>query len=127
MINNSHLKRTLIYMLLYVYSFGLLKPIVPLVNDIVAHTLYKMQHLATVHYENGKYHLHAELASESASPANQSKSSVPGSAFEMLANHIQTAVFKIEKYFTITQTIASSQGQHELDVCIKNPIPPPKA
>lgn len=30
-------------------------------QDALAHTFFKMQHMATVHYENGHYHLHNEL------------------------------------------------------------------
>jgi hypothetical protein len=32
-----------------------------MLSDALAHTLNKMEHLATVHYENGHYHLHNEL------------------------------------------------------------------
>jgi hypothetical protein len=38
-----------------------LKPVTAVVQDIIAHTFFKMQHLATIHYENGKYHVHTEL------------------------------------------------------------------
>ena len=31
------------------------------VEDVVEHTFFKVQHMATVHYENGHYHLHNEL------------------------------------------------------------------
>ena len=38
-----------------------LKPLIYLSQDLVAHAFYKMEHLATIHYENGEYHLHNEL------------------------------------------------------------------
>ena len=52
------------YGLLYIYGFALLKPILPIANDIIAHAFFKIQHLSTIHIENGKYHVHQELAVE---------------------------------------------------------------
>lgn len=56
------MKRATTYLLLFVYSIALLKPISPIVNDFISHTFWKMEHMATVHFENGKYHLHNELS-----------------------------------------------------------------
>lgn len=55
------LKRTLLYALLFFYLAVQLKPVTAIVQDFIAHTFFKMQHMATIHYENGKYHLHTEL------------------------------------------------------------------
>lgn len=126
MTEHTYIKRTLVYALLYVYSFGLLKPIVPVVNDVIAHTFYKLEHMATVHYENGKYHLHAEIASEV--PDNgEPKSSSAASVYEVLANHVYTGTIKLNSELSVSQTIIHSQTQHTLDVFIKSPTPPPKA
>ena len=38
-----------------------LKPVSPFIADTVEHILNYTKHMATVHYENGKYHLHTEL------------------------------------------------------------------
>lgn len=38
-----------------------IKPLIYFSQDLVAHAFYKMEHLATIHYENGAYHLHNEL------------------------------------------------------------------
>jgi hypothetical protein len=38
-----------LYLLLAVYAFALVRPILPVVTDVVAHTFFKMQHMATVH------------------------------------------------------------------------------
>jgi hypothetical protein len=51
--------------MLSVYVLAQLKPLSVVIKDVIDHTFFKMQHMATVHYENGKYHLHKELASSS--------------------------------------------------------------
>ena len=57
-----------------------LKPVLPYVSDLVSHTFFYANHMATMHYENGKYHVHYEVAkntkeenSNKPSPASSSK------------------------------------------------------
>ncbi len=38
-----------------------MRPFIAMLTDVLSHSLNKMEHLATVHYENGHYHLHTEL------------------------------------------------------------------
>ncbi len=127
MINNKHIKQAIICALVCVYSFALLKPVMPVVNDLFAHTFYKMQHLATVHYENGKHHLHVELSSETDQKKEDSKGSVPPSIYETLANHIGTKTEELNIVISIPLIIIPHKTQHILDVFIKNPTPPPQA
>ena len=56
-----------ILLLIAVYSCMPLKPILPFARDFVAHTFNEFDHVATVHFENGKYHVHAEVKKEVAS------------------------------------------------------------
>jgi hypothetical protein len=49
------------YILLFLYINGLLTQVSPIINDVLAHTFWRMNHLATVHCVNGKYHVHYEL------------------------------------------------------------------
>ncbi|MEO7265378.1 MAG: hypothetical protein ABIW38_10715 [Ferruginibacter sp.] len=55
------MKKTAAYIFLFVYVVVLCKPITPIISDGIAHAFYYSQHMATVHYENGKMHLHQEL------------------------------------------------------------------
>ncbi|MCW3076027.1 MAG: hypothetical protein JWO32_636 [Bacteroidetes bacterium] len=55
------MKKTFIYLLLLLYVAVQLKPITAVFEDVLAHTFYKAQHMATIHFENGKYHLHTDL------------------------------------------------------------------
>lgn len=57
----------ILYILLFAYSVSLLRPVLPYVSDFAAHVFWYSKHMATVHYENGKFHIHKDLnaASES--------------------------------------------------------------
>ena len=126
MILNKH-KKIILYALLCVYSFALLKPIMPLANDVIAHTFYKMQHIATVHYENGKYHLHDELA-ENADQQKAESKGIPKSAVdETLTNHITNEIEKLKIYSPYSSSVIWPEIQFPADVNIKNPTPPPQA
>lgn len=55
------MKKAALYFLLFSYAMVILKPVTPYVSDAVAHIFYYSQHMATVHYENGKMHVHREI------------------------------------------------------------------
>jgi hypothetical protein len=64
-------KKTITYVLLLFYCSIPLRPLLVLLTDAIAHTVNKMEHLATVHYENGHYHLHQELKAMDESETQQ--------------------------------------------------------
>jgi hypothetical protein len=55
------MKKVLSYMLLVVYTTLLVKPVLPFIIDTASHIFNYSEHKATVHSENGKYHVHYEL------------------------------------------------------------------
>ena len=55
------MKKAAVYILLFFYVVVQLRPLTAVLQDAIAHTFFKMQHMATVHFENGHYHLHTEL------------------------------------------------------------------
>jgi hypothetical protein len=128
MVHTKYIRQVIIHTLLCVYVFALLKPVMPLVNDIIAHTFYKMQHLATVHYENGKYHLHAELADESEGQKKEQKGNIPVTAFETLANHYS---YQMADALYLPHILAFDFPPNRIerltDAHVKNPCPPPWA
>ncbi len=65
------MKKPVAYIFLIAYSVLLLRPAIPFVADVMAHAFWYSQHIATVHYENGKYHVHYQCMDES-------KKSIPG-------------------------------------------------
>ncbi|MEO7309896.1 MAG: hypothetical protein ABIX01_05840 [Chitinophagaceae bacterium] len=54
-------KRFFLYLLFFSYTMVLIKPVLPIVSDCIAHTFWKLEHISTTHFENGKYHVHFEL------------------------------------------------------------------
>ena len=56
------MKKGLLYLLLFSYAVIIFKPVMPTIADTMAHIFWYSHHMATVHYENGKYHVHLEYA-----------------------------------------------------------------
>ena len=72
------MKKALSYILLFSYALVLLRPLLPIVIDTTAHLFWRYEHIATVHYEKGKAHVHFELlqsSDKSDSEKNNQKSS----------------------------------------------------
>lgn len=67
------MKRILLYTLLFSYTIIMVKPVMPYVSDIIAHAFWYSQHMATVHYENGKYHVHAEIFKAEKNNSNENQ------------------------------------------------------
>ena len=42
--------------------FAICKPILPLVQDVLAHSFWESKHLATVHHHHGDHHAEEEIA-----------------------------------------------------------------
>jgi hypothetical protein len=58
------MKKPVLYLLLFAYSTILLRPAMPYIADGMAHLLWYHEHIATVHIENGKQHVHIEVEKE---------------------------------------------------------------
>jgi hypothetical protein len=84
-------KRLFLYLLIAVYIAVQVKPLTLVVHDLFAHTFFRMQHLATVHYEDGKYHLHTELATTADENKDASSTSLPLN--EKTGDHFPVQVF----------------------------------
>ncbi len=55
------MKKLLTYLVLYAYVVSLVKPVVPIISDLIAHTFYQLEHISVVHQHNGVYHVDKEL------------------------------------------------------------------
>ena len=55
------MKKLLLHIILLSYAIAVFKPVFPYIKDTINHLLFYKQHMATVHFENGKYHVHAEV------------------------------------------------------------------
>jgi len=72
-------KKASVYILLFFYVLVQLRPLTVVLQDVIAHTFFKMQHMATIHYENGKYHLHNELKTIAEEDNSSSSEKIPSS------------------------------------------------
>jgi hypothetical protein len=68
----TKLRKFIALLLLGSYVLGVLKPSIPIVNDVLAHSLDYFDHISTIHFENGEYHVHDELKKEEQKSTNSS-------------------------------------------------------
>ena len=120
----QHIKKAFIMMMLCLYVFGLIKPVLPLFKDVLAHTFFKTSHMATVHYENGRYHLHVELMDEA--QKNESKQSTILSNDDALFSHLKNDEFSFTFYTQDVSEINSPYINVSTDVTIPLPLLPPE-
>lgn len=120
------MKQIALYTILFAYCMVMLKPVTPYITDTIAHIFYKAKHIATVHYENGKYHVHKEVTATAKKDAAQNQ--VPAAKKDnSTVEHIfltQTVKFlpgpyKINYPALVTPHLISSHPATEL--------PPPRA
>lgn len=71
------MKKLLLHIALVSYAAVILfKPVLPYVNDFVSHVFFYAKHMASVHYEHGKYHVHFETAKD----INEEKTDTPNNS-----------------------------------------------
>ena len=56
------MKFAIAYYLLLIYATVILKPLIPVVEDVLIHCFAEAYHVATVHAKYGNNHLEKELA-----------------------------------------------------------------
>lgn len=84
------MKKQLAILLLLCYTLVWLRPLVPVVSNWLAHTFWLSEHITTVHYENGHYHVHYELKEIS----EDTKGDLPlSSSSKQIDETIQTHLF----------------------------------
>jgi hypothetical protein len=122
-------KKVFIYITLFFYITVQLKPLVVILEDVIAHTFYKVQHMATVHFENGAYHLHAELNTIAEEDNKKSQQNAPSSvkADESISVHVKEEFIVKPADHQLISAIVFSQKQDVISPFIKKSSPPPKA
>src|ERR1700740_2010427 len=116
---NEYIKKGFICLMLIAYVFGVLKPLSPLIKDFVAHTFDQANHMATIHFENGKYHVHKELAVEQNLSDTKKNAAETFSPEELLANHLQSSSYKFNAYYTQTSVISTETDTRFPDIFFK--------
>ncbi len=121
------MKKVFVYIVLSVYVFAQVKPLAIIAEDFLAHTFWRVQHMATVHFENGKYHVHAELNDlhEKENKNPQQKIDLSEKIKELTAKEFQNTNFITElNAFLIPANIC--QSQDVLAGFTRIDFPPPK-
>ncbi len=105
-----------------------LRPLTAVLQDVVAHTFFKMQHMATVHFENGHYHLHNEMKDIAEEDNSSSSEKIPTSEkTEIVSSHVLQNFdlsFNSENNSSLNFIISSSE---EISGFTTISSPPPKA
>ncbi len=119
------MKKAALYILLFSYTTVMLKPVAPHFSDLIAHVFYYTQHMATVHYENGKLHVHKEII-DNAKKDEPEKQTPSSKKDNFASDHI--SFFKNDTLKEMTETINHSIARSSSLPC-NNPqadYPPPR-
>jgi hypothetical protein len=120
------MKQIALYIILFSYSTLMLKPISPYISDTVEHIFNYTQHMASVHYENGKYHVHKELVIEAkknnpAKEKNITKKENSANDHIVMLNKCSLQTLPVSISFQITRT------SNLLNKYMAADYPPPRA
>ena len=122
------MKKLLLYIVLSSYAIVMIKPALPYVSDFIGHILFYKQHMATVHFENGKYHVHKEVVKDvkeensNKNPLPEKKKSI--TQYEFVAN--------VNKHHFLESVLSTSAYslyllQNNTSPFIADNYPPPRA
>lgn len=84
------MKKEFATLLLLCYALVLFKPVLPVLADAFAHVFMEERHTATVHFENGRYHLHLEVKAASENLPDQKSTTFPAGETSMF--HLKTNI-----------------------------------
>ena len=121
------MKKLLLSVLLMCYAAVMFRPVLPYISDFIGHVFFYTQHMATVHYENGNYHVHYETAKDVKEeksdklPASSSKKDTAAT------EHIST-VSKQDNFYIAYSNIkyTSAITPSLISGISKNNYPPPR-
>lgn len=123
------MKKLFIYILLFFYVAVQLKPLTVVVQDVLAHTFFKASHMATIHFENGQYHLHAELKDISEKNNSTPSEKAPSSqkTNDSVSSHTTPEfIFQLNKQVLLSQYLTGATNALP-GAFLKISSPPPKA
>ena len=120
------MKKALSYLLLFSYMVILVKPVLPYVSDFLAHAFWKYEHIATVHKEFGKTHIHFEL--QNTAKENKADKNNTNTASETQTTpHISTIAVYDFTIPVVTINYFPSNKLYPSSIAIAGNYPPPKA
>ncbi len=120
------MKKLLLHILLLSYAVVIFKPVLPFVNDCIGHVFFYAHHMATVHFENGKYHVHYETAKD-AKDERSDKYTTASKKDNLTSEHIVTTIKTTPFICNLTQNIYSYTNiGSSVSGYLENNYPPPR-
>jgi hypothetical protein len=119
------MQKGILYMLLFTYSTLILKPVMPYVSDAVAHVFWYSKHMATVHYVNGKFHVHREMM-EAAKQSNKEKTPYLEKKEQGQNVHVIGKIMKLDFVVVLIDRYYYSTSATQLFGHLTHDYPPPK-
>lgn len=120
------MKKIITYLLLFSYTTSVVMPILPFAKDLIAHTFWMIEHVSSVHFENGKYHTHFESLSLT-KKADPEKTNEVAKATIFAAEHIIVTNTTYDFRSPITTVNNYSQLVFYLpNIYFISDVPPPK-
>ena len=113
------------YFFLLLYTLALCKPILPLVQDELAHIFWKAEHLATVHHHHGDHHAEEEIA-EAEHEENADKQPATTKTSEPVSVHIVVEILYSISQPTIHKQQFAVNNYSVSTVSLDKYYPPPK-
>lgn len=117
----------IVYLLIGIYALALIRSIMPVLKDVTAHIFFKMEHMTTVHYENGEYHVHMELVNNT--EKKEAATTTPrGLFFDELSSHLKGCVVQVPLLYAadLPESIVLPIN-FPIDVALSQITPPPEA
>lgn len=121
------MKKLLLYIILLSYAVIMLKPVLPYINDVISHTFFYAHHMATAHYENGKYHVHYEIARDIKDQKSDKGTSSNLKKDNLTNEHLVPSCFK--NNFIVADLATNYLLRPSPDLLngnVKNNYPPPR-
>lgn len=120
------MKRIALYIILFSYCMVMLKPVSPFIADTFEHIFNFTKHMATVHYENGKYHVHKELINN-AKKQNPAKENSTAKKENSANDHIALQQKQSAKVLPVVISYQLHAASNLLNNYLAGDYPPPRA
>ncbi len=119
------MKKIISYLVLFSYTTIILKPVLPVASDVVAHAFWKLEHISTVHSHDGDDHVHQEIIEKE--KQDQSDKTIPVFRYEVsVSPHL---IAKVSYDFSLApeiQTHNTSSLFYHPESFLDQDDPPPK-
>ena len=121
------MRKALLYLLLFSYTCIICKPMLPALSDGLAHIFWYSQHMATVHYENGRYHVHNENLREARKGYPQRDASIPKTVAMDTEHLVAAPGYGLTIPAPVSTIYFPSTESALAHIYLNNHFPPPKA